>query len=233
MIKMRKAPEPHKFAVCSPADMPIKKFYEGVFEEVFIFFHPFFKPETIDYDLFNPDTYPAKSEIRDDCEMVSWKQFMEISNITSYEHVDIGLRTMILGLNKTYANEEIAKVIHDTCDQHKIIYPTEGYFPELIMDKLLQGIKNIGYDWIWRGDEFCSKRKLEYIDDLIEDANLLEIEDKNLFTHDNNILLTTHWDSHFSLLCSNKKTVNILVDFCDLEGFYCRETTEIYWSVRN
>ncbi len=233
MTEMRVLPAPHKFDVCSPADMPIKKFYEGVFEEVFIFFHPFIKPQTIDYNLFRSDTCPTKSEIRDHCEMISWKKLLELSTITSYKHLDIGLRTIILGLNKTFANEEIAKIINDICDQNKIIYPTEGLFPEFIMDKLLQGIKNIGYDWIWRGDEFCTERKLEYICDLIEDVNLLDNEHRNLFTHDNHILLTTHWDSHFSILCSDKMTVKNLVDFCDLEGFYCSDTTEIYWSVRN
>ena len=28
-----------------------------------------------------------------------------------------------------------------------------------------------------------------------------------IFTHDHSILVTTHWDSHFSFLCSSKKNI--------------------------
>lgn len=52
------------------------------------------------------------------------------------------------------------------------------------------------------------------------------------FTHDNELLVTTHWDSHFSMLCSDKETIERIVKHCDLEGFYCDDQTEIYWSVR-
>ncbi|QGM29159.1 hypothetical protein GI482_01535 [Bacillus sp. N3536] len=45
------------------------------------------------------------------------------------------------------------------------------------------------------------------------------------------ILLTTHWDSHFSMLCSDKNTVNKIVKSCNLEGFYCVERTKVYWSL--
>ncbi len=56
---------------------------------------------------------------------------------------------------------------------------------------------------------------------------------RNLFTHDHNILITTHWDSHFSLLCSDKETVEQLVNSSGLEGFYCSEETKMYWSLAN
>ncbi|MBD3109233.1 hypothetical protein IEO70_12835 [Bacillus sp. AGMB 02131] len=50
MGKDRVFPEPHRYAVCSFEDMPIKQFYKGVFEEVYVFYHPFIKPKAIDYD---------------------------------------------------------------------------------------------------------------------------------------------------------------------------------------
>jgi Protein of unknown function (DUF2711) len=226
-------PQPHKYAVCSYADMPIKEFYKGVFDEVFIFFHPFIRPITIDYELFMPDTYPMRSEIRDHCEMVTWKNFLGISGISNFKHLDIGLRSLIHGLNKKYANEELAKLVADVCELNKIVYPTEGLFPEFVMDDLLLYIKKLGHDWIWCGDEFCTERRLEYTDDLIEDINMLHYERKNLFTHEQTILITTHWDSHFSMLCSDKQTLNKLVDASQLEGFYCTDHTEIYWSLKD
>ena len=82
------------------------------------------------------------------------------------------------------------------------------------------------------GDEFGSERKQEYLDDLWK-SDELEWNRKNLFTHDNELLVTTHWDSHFSMLCSDKETIERIVKSCGLEGFYCDNKTEIYWSLRD
>lgn len=231
MDKERILPGPHRYAICSPDNMPIKIFYKGIFEEVFIFYHPFIKPLTIDYNLFNPDTYPSRNEIRDNCEKITWRQFLTLSGIESYKLLDIGLRTNILGLNERYQDINSGLLIKKTCKEKRIAAPFEGKFPEFIMNGLLKGIKTIGHEWIWSGDEHCTERKLEYIDDLIKDNDMLDHRAKNLFTHDNSILITTHWDSHFSLLCSDRSTVELLINSCNLEGFYCNEKTEMYWSL--
>lgn len=236
MTEARVLPEPHRYAICAPEDIAIKEFYKGVFEEVFIFFHPFIKPKTIDYELFKPDTYPSKNDIRDNCEMVTWKEFVTLAGLNSFRQLDIGLRTNILGLKKEYQDLQSAKLVQETCEKEKIVQPAEGLFPEFIMNNLLESIKTIGHEWIWHGDEFCTERTLEYIDDFINNNNMLDDlknGKRNLFTHDNNILITTHWDSHFSLLCSDKETVEQLVKSSGLEGFYCSEETEMYWSLDN
>lgn len=231
--KKKLLPEPHKYAVCCPAEMPIKTFYKGFFEEVFIFFHPFIKPVTIDIESFFTDAYPRKNEIIRTCDLVTWSEFLELSGLGDFNQLDIGLRTLILGLNKQFANENLAKVIKTTCELNKLVTPVEGCFPELLTNKFLEAIKNEGYEWIWVGDEFCTERKLVYIDDLVNDNNPFGAQHLNLFTHDNNILFTTHWDSHFSMVCSGRKTIDRIVTFCNLEGFYCSDQTEIYWSLDN
>lgn len=96
-----------------------------------------------------------------------------------------------MGLKEEYQNLNTAKLIEKTCREKLIAEPSEGMFPGFIMDDLLKGIKTVGPEWIWLGDEFCTKRELTYIDDLIHDDHLLE-EGKNLFTHNNSILITTH-----------------------------------------
>lgn len=231
MTKMRVLPEPDRYAVCAPDGNSIKDYYKGVFEEVFLFYHPFIKPKTIDYKLFESNTYPSRNDIIKNCEILTWTQFLEISTIKNYRQLDIGLRTLISGLNKKFANDDIAKVIQDVCENKEIVVPSEGCFPELLLTGLLENIKKEGYEWIWYGDEFCTERKLEYIDELVEDYNAFQNHPINLFTHDHKILLTTHWDSHYSMLCADKNTVNKLVESCNLEGFYCSEHTEIYWSL--
>ncbi|MGN1400808.1 MAG: hypothetical protein ACI4XL_04825, partial [Bacillus sp. (in: firmicutes)] len=127
-----------------------------------------------------------------------------------------------MGLKKEYQDLHTATLIEKTCRENLIAEPNEGLFPAFIMNDLLKGIKIMGHEWIWLGDEFCTVRKLEYMDDLIQDHQLIE-QGNNLFTHDNSILITTHWDSHFSMLGSDKCTVEQLVHLCELEGFYCNE----------
>lgn len=230
MENTRVLPEPHRYAVCAPEGMPVKEFYKGVFEEVFVFFHPFIKPKTSAYDLFDPASDTNRSEIRKNCEAVAWKQFLTLAGIDSYKQLDIGLRTSISGLREEYQDVRMAELIHKTCRENEMSAPSEGCFPEIIMNELLEALKTLGHEWLWFGDEFCTERKLMYIDELARDNNLLD-QGKNLFTHDNGILITTHWDSHFSFLCSDKKTVEQLVRVSGLEGFYCNEQTKIYWSL--
>ncbi|WP_409294136.1 DUF2711 family protein [Peribacillus sp. SCS-26] len=232
MEKERLLPEPHRYAICSPGRYPVKKFYKGVFQEVFIFFHPFIKPKNLSYDLFNPDKYPDKNEIQRDCKRISWEQFLGLSGIESPARLDIGLRTSIGGIGRERACERTAEIIQETCERERMIPPYEGSLPEILINDLLQAVIEEGHDWIWYGDEFCTKRELEYIEDLIEKADSFGVSPINLFTHDQSLLITTGWDSHFSLLCSDKETVARIVKRCSLEGFYCGEDTWLYWSVQ-
>ncbi|WP_043931849.1 DUF2711 family protein [Bacillus sp. EB01] len=223
-------PEPHKYAVCASEDIPIKEFYNGVFEEIFIFYHPFINPKTIDW---KEGSSFGKSDITNHCEPITWKNFLQLSSIESNKKLDIGLRTFIGGLNKQFVDEETAEIIHDVCEKNKLIIPSEGFFSELLLNKILDALKKEGHEWIWCGDEFGTERKLQHIEDLIEDNYPFSNQRVNLFTQDASILLTTHWDSHFSLLCSDKGTVNRIVNSCDLEGFHCNDKTMIYWSIHN
>jgi len=214
---MKILPEPHRYAVCCMDDMPIKEFYKGVFEEVFVILHPFLKHKG------------STNNINPSSEKVTWKQFLSLSGIGNYKQLDIGLRTRIKSLKKEYEDEKTASIIEKICRENLIVEPQEGMLPPVIMDDLLKGLQTVGHDWIWIGDEFCTERKLVYINDLMNDNHLLD-QRKNLFTHDHSILITTPWDSHFSLLCSNRETVGKLVNLCELEGFYCTDKTKINWS---
>ena len=59
---------------------------------------------------------------------------------------------------------------------------------------------------MWVADEFGTERKLTWIEDLIEKD--LVPSHGCVFTHDHSLLITTHWDSHCSLLCSSKDMRN-------------------------
>ncbi|CEG27081.1 DUF2711 family protein [Bacillus sp. B-jedd] len=230
MSETRIMPKPHRYAVCASEEMPIKEFYKGVFEEVFIFYHPFIKTTPHCYETWKSGTYLGKNNILEHCEPIYWAEFLKLAAIENVKKLDIGLRTYIGGLNEKFEDKATAKTIQDVCEKNKMIVPSEGFFSEFLINKILYAIKKEGNEWIWCGDEFGSERKLQFIDDLIHDDQSGN-QRINLFTHDHEILLTTHWDSHFSLLCSDKETVKKIVNACNLEGFYCTDRTKIYWSI--
>lgn len=228
--KERILPAPDLFAVC-PQRGKILEFYNGQFESVYVLLHPFIRAVSIDKDLFYPDTYPSKVEILEHCAPVMWSEIVSITGLLDVNALDIGLRTGILGLNPEYSNLEYSESINKLEETTNIIRPTEGEIPELLQNRLLTAIQAIGHDWLWVGDEFGTERKLEWIDDL---KGAYQFPSHcNLFTPDKAILLTTHWDSHFSFLCSSREMIEAILRIDQFEGFFCTDSTEVYWSLNS
>jgi hypothetical protein len=227
----RTLPSPDLFASC-PLEGKIIEYYSGTFEAVYISLNPFIRPTSIDKAQFKPGTYPNRREIVANCEPVPWSEVKHLAALPSLAAVDIGLRTGIHGLNQELENQTYAAAIDALCDLQNILTPLEGHFPDLLHDKILQGIQGLGYEWLWVGDEFCTERKLHWIDDLKNQDDGLTRGRFNVFTPDKRLLWTVHWDSHFSFLCSSQPNLTALLNRCKLEGFFCTTSTEVYWSVR-
>jgi hypothetical protein len=223
-------PSPDLFASC-PLDGEILQHYSGTFEAVYVSLNPFIKPITIDQEEFKPGTYPNRRDIVKNCEPVIWSDVAKLAELPSLEAVDIGLRTRIGGLKKELQNHSYAAAIDALIETHGILPPPEGFLSDLIHDRVLQSIQELGYEWLWIGDEFCTERKLHWIDDLKNQEHGPSRGRVNLFTPDKQLLWTIHWDSHFSFLCSSKEKLAAIHNTSGIEGFWCTPSTEVYWSV--
>ena len=223
-------PSPDVFASC-PLDGKVLQYYSGTFEAVYISLNPFIRPTAIDKAEFKPGTYPSRASIVTNCEPVSWSEVVRLTGLPSLSAVDIGLRTGIGGLRKELENESYASAIHALSEMQNIVTPSEGLFPDLLHDKILQSVQGLGYEWLWVGDEFCTERKLHWIDDLKNQDDGLTRGRFNVFTPDKQLLWTIHWDSHFSFLCSSQQNLAAIQTMSDVEGFFCTPSTEVYWSV--
>ena len=223
-------PAPDVFASC-PLEGNILDYYAGTSEAVFVSLNPFIRPAKIAPTLFNPSTYPNRAEIGADCEAVSWADIVERTGLPSLAAVDIGLRTQIRGLRTELMNLNYAQAISECTEKDGILPPQEGLFPDLLHDPLLRSLRELGYKWLWVGDEFCTERKLHWIGDLLDQKNGLTLGRWNVFTPEKDLLWTMHWDSHFSFLCSSREKLNAVRGLLDLEGFFCESFTEVYWSV--
>jgi hypothetical protein len=147
--------------------------------------------------------------------------------------VDVGLRTNIHGLKEEFSNREYAAKIESLVEPSRILSPDEGRFSDVLHVRVLSSIQSLGYEWAWVGDEFGTERKLYWIDDLKNQESGPTVGHRNVFTPDKALLWTTHWDSHFSFLCSSERNLNSIQEAYHFEGFFCDRTTEVYWSVRN
>jgi hypothetical protein len=223
-------PPPDIFASC-PLDGNILKYYAGVFEAVYISLNPFIKPISIRREEFKPGTYPNRASIAANCKAVSWSEVAQLARLPSIAAVDIGLRTGIKGLKDEFENRSYAAAIDALTGTMGIVTPREGRFSDLLHDTILQSIRELGYEWLWVGDEFCTERKLHWIDDLKSQSDGLVKGRFNVFTPDKRLLWTIHWDSHFSFLCSSQDKLAAIESTSGLEGFFCTPSTEVYWSV--
>jgi len=170
------------FATC-PADGKILEYYSGIFEAALVVLHPFIKAGSIGCEQFVPATYPRRSEILSHCLPISWAEVASKAELPSIAAVDIGLRTRILGLKEELSNREYADKIESLIGSHHILPPPEGFFSDLLHDRILQTVQGLGYEWVWVGDEFGTARKLYWIEDLKgPDADVTARHHCNVFT---------------------------------------------------
>ena len=227
--KERRLPSPEKFASC-PYEGRILDFYQGQFDSVFVLLHPFIRCESLDPQLFYPETYPNKTEILANCASLNWKEVMDRTGLQDINAVDIGLRTGIAGLKEEFGNEEFAAAIESFEASYPVVRPSEGKIPELLQNTFYEALQCTGEEWLWIADEFDTERKLRWIDDLESEELPWHCQ---LFTPDKSVQITTHWDSHFSFLCSSRERIEEILRIHRFEGFFCDESTEVYWSLRS
>jgi len=208
----------HNCICVSPDNIPIMEFYKGYFNSVYIILSPFYKKDGADKII----------------QTIGWNDMLEFSGFKDIKQLDIALRNSILGLNERWKNTKDAEHLQKICETYDLWAPSEGYFPDTLRADMLNSLKEQGHNYMFIADEYGFERKLEYIQDAIEGKDDISLQwgpQRNWYTTRNEILYTTHWDSHFTLLCSDRKTIESILNKHEFEGFFCDEHTEIYWSL--
>jgi len=206
-------------------DGRILEYYAGTFEAVYVLLHPFIDATRIGTEQFRPGTYPSRTCITKNCSAISWDDVAKQTGLPSIAAVDVGLRTSISGLKPEFSNQEYAAKIESLAESSRILTPNEGGPSDLLHDRILSSIQGLGYKWVWVGDEFGTERKLYWIDDLKNQESGPTSGHCNVFTPDKALLWTTHWDSHFSFLCSSHRNLVAIQEANQFEGFFCDAST--------
>jgi len=231
MMTSRVLPQPDLYATC-PAEGSVLDYYSGIFDAVYVCFSPFIRPTRIDPERFCPRRYPSQTELLALCESVAWAEVMNLANLTSFAAIDQALKTQIQAVRPRLTNESNAKKLMALYDRGVVMPPMEGEHSPFLVAPVMALFKDLGHNWAWVGDEFCTERKLYWTEDLATTDPSPIVEHANVFSADKSLLWTVHWDSHFSFLCGSRTQLERAKIAQRLDGFFCTAGTDVYWSVR-
>lgn len=228
-MSQRILPAPDVYATC-PSDGRVLEYYADAFEAVFVCFNPFIKPVHVPSERFRPESYPDRTELLTLCEPVTWRETMELAGLRSFAAVDLALKAQILAVRQECMREEYAQQLEALYGRGIVMPPVEGEHSPFLCETALSMFQELGHDWVWVGDEFCTERKLHWIGDMMSAENSPIVGCVNIFTPDKSLLWTVHWDSHFTFLCGSRAELERLKLSERLEGFFCTPSTQVYWS---
>lgn len=255
---IRKLSEPPRSLRYPPYDTPFIEWYEGIYETVFIAFHPFIRlgampmvePWIIRSDeekvvwhgrsvgrervTRNP-TYPKGEVILTLGQLVRWKDVVETLDFGGIRDVNNGLLTWIRALKVELEDKIAASLLEDYCMGAGVWPPTEGEFQPLMWPALLTAFDLAGETVICGMDEFggnvLEKPRSEFGAAADLDSIVSVVDHGSLFPPSKSFLITVDWDSFFTLICGRRAFVERLVSDEGLEGFFCERATTHYWSL--
>ena len=209
-------------------DRPILAKYPG-YEVCFLAFHPFLKIKSGHHDSieFVPDKWPNKKEIIAHCDLLTWTSFLELSGIPSYQRLSHTINFMHCAIS-IGNKDDFDKLLLFTAQADKIICPTPDYFPQILEDKVLNFFKTKKYDTLYIYTDTSREKEFKSLDSLLLGDRLPP--QVRLQTTDNKILIITDFDCCHSYFLGSLSDIKEIVDFIDLEGFYCNNQTPEHWS---
>lgn len=219
-----------KKLISCPYDGKIMEFYSGCYESVYVVLHPFIKTNHLNPESFSPGSYPSKKEIVQDCQPLQWRNILELSNLSNIKEIDIGLKTMIGILRSHLLRKDFANEIELLYEKHPIVIPLYGEIGALLESKLFTILSDLGIHSLDVISEFGDEMSNYSITELFNGE--LVPPHGHLFSKRHHLLITTHWTSFYSMICSSRNLVEKIVKSSQLEGFYCDNMTEVWWSTQ-
>lgn len=226
-------PEGHRYAMFGGGeDYPIKAYYEGVFETVFVAFHPFYKPNDASPEavclgrLHSGD----KNEVERCFEPVTWETVRRRAAFEDFKQLDLALRTWNGAIAPRDEFVAWKRRLEGVCTREHLYAPSDSIPSDLTANRVFRALLEMGAKWMWDGDDFCTERRLVYIQDTLE-ASDWDRHHRIFFGYQHDWLIVTPWESMCTLFCGSHAWVEQMVERCELEGFYCDDKTTSNWSL--
>lgn len=208
--------------------IPIRKHYSD-YEATFLILHPFLKKKEGIEVAFETGSWPNKKQILENMIPVSWSKIIECSGLNDIKELD-RLLAYLHAARKTADKGGWEKLI-DYVNKNDLVVPQVDNYPEILINKTLDCMKQMKYDSVFLYSEYNSTNQTIYnIKDLIDDENGLPESQPRILTPDKKILFETDFDQRFTFLSSDKLVIESLILNIELEGFYCDNKTRLDWS---
>ncbi len=193
-----------------------------------ILLHPFIQAK--DKRCNSSDNcYPDLEEILSETKRYYWTNFIENQIMLSKEEIEVALKTINGSYNKRYKREDLSSRLIKNLPSN-LFLPTTDQISEYILIDIISYLKQE------------KKEQLLYTDPLTEENGVIDLSNielkkiYNLFRSemiiediDNDFLLMSVYDSHYSILLSNEKKIEELLEAINVEHIKCDQLTTINW----
>jgi len=200
------------------------------YEATFVILHPFLKINDGSNIKFATGKWPIKDEIVKNTTRLTWTEIVDEAQLNDINELDRLLA--FLHCARRTANKDGWVKLMTVIDTNNYVAAQVDNYPEILTNPTLELLKSYGYDKVFHYSDISEERTSYNIQDLINDKNSLPESHTRILTPDDKILFETDFDSRFTYLSSDRKTIDDIVERLDLEGFYCNDNTKSYWSYK-
>lgn len=227
-MNVRELPPPDPYA-SPPRDGRVLEHYGSHFEAVLVALHPFLRRNLVPREKGKGDRPSIHRKTLKCYEPVTWTMVLDESGLNSIQEIDLALQTMISGLSAECSRQDLAARLEKFLSESGLEEPGTTEICPFIQLRVLQTLRQEGYSWVWVGDEFSTERKLQWIEDV--EGESLRFPGGCLHTPDKKFAVGYHWDTHFTFVAGGRSDLERIADLAGLEGFFCRDDTQVYWSL--
>ena len=201
------------------------------FEYCFVALHPFIRTKNEHSHLvnFTIEKWPNKFDLEQYCEPVIWFEILSESKIRDLKSLDrcLAFESWAYSYGE---KDELEKFKIFLNDNPLITTPETDIIPEILENKILKKIQQLGYSSVYTYDDLTEKSDTTDIDILIQNSNGL-IHNVRIETTDSKLLIAQDIDQRFFYILSNDNAaIEDCVSEINLEGFYCDKKTPEHWS---
>lgn len=214
----------------------VQKSHRISFEELKADDEVFSKLSNLNADIYSYENneYPEDDTIFENAEIVSWQEVKVGANFNNYAELYKALKTSIGSYRKVFERIDLREKLNAFTEKEQIFHPSEGNFDVLSKIEIYNALKSLDKNEIIVVDEFYDSEKelnLNLIN-LKEFIEKVEYRDFYIYAKDKSILFTIDWDSFFYIICSDKKTIDEILQKSKIEGFFCTNKTKHTWEWR-
>jgi hypothetical protein len=225
---MRSIQRSSKRAVTAPPDdSRILDWFGEDYERVFCVLHPFTQALPGAEHLVGMEDGPSRDDL-EKLRPVCWRDVMKRLGL-----VDLGkLHGLLLAVTRAVRpdDESQTRALARRLRSEELHIPSHGSFSPFLLDSFLASFGDLGFRVVQVCDEFGDRRSAHVISDLLDRKYPTVGEaHPSLIAPDCSLLYCVQWDAFYTFLCGEGEVLETIVDRYSLEGFFCDESTRVYW----